>query len=191
MAPALRERGIATVAVDYELAPAASLDRIVDQVRRAVAFVHERGAEFGLDGTRIHLAGSSAGAHLAAMCLADGWDRPPGAIRSALLASGLYDLEPLRHCHPNEWLKLDEQAVARCSPIRHIPAEGPPVIVTYGGSDTDAFKRQSRDYAAAWIAAGHAATFREMTAHNHFDNILDLADAGSWLFGEVVRQVEG
>jgi arylformamidase len=191
MAPALRAKGIATVAVEYELAPAASLDRIVDQVRRAVAFVRREGAAFGLDGARIHLAGSSAGAHLAAMCLAEGWGMPPGAIRGALLASGLYDLAPLRLCHPNEWLKLDEDAAARNSPLRNVPASGPPVIVTYGGTDTAEFKRQSRAYASAWVAAGHSLTFREMTAHNHFDNILDLADPRSWLFAELVRQIEG
>jgi len=194
MASALRQAGIATVAVDYELAPTASMDRMVDQVRRAVAWVYRHGEAFGLDPSRIHLGGSSAGAHLAAMSLADGWHAaagvPSGLVRGALAASGLYELEPLRHGAANEWLRLDEAMALRNSPRHMIPRHGCPLIVVYAGSDTAEFKRQSREYAARWVAAGHPSQFREMPQHNHFDNILELADPSSRLFRELLAQVE-
>ncbi|MFD0890180.1 alpha/beta hydrolase, partial [Streptosporangium algeriense] len=47
MARMLDERGIATVVVDYTLAPHATLEEIVRQVRAAVAFVHHEGARHG------------------------------------------------------------------------------------------------------------------------------------------------
>jgi len=182
MAMALRAQGVATVAVDYELAPHATMDRIVDQVCRAVSWVQ---AHAGCDPARIHIGGSSAGAHLTAMVLA----RLPGLARGGLAASGLYDLEPLRHASANEWLRLDEAAAARHSPLHHIPAQGCPLIMVHAGSDTAEFKRQGREYAAAWVGAGHPLNFREMPAHNHFDNILDLADPGSRLFYDLMQQI--
>ena len=41
----------------------------------------------------------------------------------------------------------------RNSPIRHIPGDGPPIFVGWGDGELDEFKRQGRDFAAAWSAA--------------------------------------
>src|SRR3989475_12075749 len=54
-------------------APAVTLDRIVDQTRRALAWVHAHIARYGGDPGRIHVCGSSAGGHLAGMLLTGGW----------------------------------------------------------------------------------------------------------------------
>lgn len=66
MAGTLAVNGIATVVIDYPLAPAAGIGDIVHAVRSAVAFIWRRGHEFGLDPQRISLGGSSAGV---AICL--------------------------------------------------------------------------------------------------------------------------
>mgnify|MGYP001253338452 CR=1 FL=1 len=88
------------------------------------------------------------------MVLAGGWhDRfgvPENCIKGALALNGLYDLEPVRLSEPNEWAQLDEPAARRNSPIHHLPGQGCPLIVSYGGSETSEFKRQSNIYAAAW-----------------------------------------
>ena len=59
--------GAIYVAVEFSLAPEASLDRMVDQARRAVWFTYQHGAEYGGDPNKIYLAGHSSGAHMAAM----------------------------------------------------------------------------------------------------------------------------
>src|SRR5262249_53918453 len=69
MAECLTKAGACVVAVNYALAPYVTLAEIVRQCRAAVAWVHSHAGEFGGDGTRIHLGGSSAGGHLAAMML--------------------------------------------------------------------------------------------------------------------------
>ena len=114
------------------------------------------------------------------MLLSDTWqqsfDVPQHVIAGALAASGLFDLEPLRHCHPNEWIRLDAQSARRNSPIHHLPRSGCPLIVTWGGTETAEFKRQSRDYFSAWRQAGLPGVEFEISDRNHFDIILDLAD---------------
>src|SRR5258707_4118825 len=67
MAPTFTRAGAVVVALNYSLAPAVTLDRIVDQTRRALAWVHAHIARYGGDPGRIHVCGSSAGGHLAGM----------------------------------------------------------------------------------------------------------------------------
>ena len=108
MAPAFTQAGAVVVSVNYSLAPAVTLDRIVDQNRRALAWIHRNIARFGGDPARIHVCGSSAGGHLAGALLAGGWhasyEVPPDVIRGAAPLSGLFD----------EW------SASRSAPIRHV-----------------------------------------------------------------------
>ncbi len=195
MAPALREAGVATVALDYALAPAVTLDEIVRQVRSSIAWIWANGREFGIDPDRIFVGGSSAGGHLAGMTVAEGWHEafgvPADIVKGAIPVSGLFDLEPIRLCHVNEWLSLDRDAARRLSPDRHIPANGVPLVVAWGGEETAEFARQSRDYAAAWRAGGGDAVDFEVAGRNHFDVVLDLADPDSRLFRETLALIEG
>lgn len=104
MAAPLAEAGIATVTVDYTLAPDATIEDMVRQVRACVAWVHQQGPAHGLDPTRIVVVGSSAGAHLAAMTALRGWQHeagvPEDAVAAAMLISGLFDLRPLVRTFP-------------------------------------------------------------------------------------------
>ena len=63
----LLERGYTVFAVIHGSAPVFSMQDFVSDVRRAVRFVRERSAAFGVDGQRLGLAGSSAGGLLALM----------------------------------------------------------------------------------------------------------------------------
>src|SRR5690606_34383100 len=92
MAPAYTHAGAVYVALNYSLAPGASLDRIVDQCRRAMAWVYRNIEKFGGDPARLYIGGSSAGGHLSGMVLASGWHAdlglPDNLIKGALLLSG-------------------------------------------------------------------------------------------------------
>ena len=71
VARGLGPHGIATAIVNYSLAPAAPLEEIVAQARRAVGWLRENARWHGADPSRIVVAGHSAGGHLAAMCAVD------------------------------------------------------------------------------------------------------------------------
>jgi arylformamidase len=180
MAPTFTRAGAAVVAVNYSLAPAATLDRIVDQVRRAVAWIHRNIAAHGGDPARIHASGSSAGGHLAGMLLTDDWQArhgvPADIIRGAAPLSGLFDLRPLVHTHINDWMRLTPEAAARNSPMLHLPASPCPVVASHGETETDEFKRQTLDYVAALRDRGGDARYIAMPGTNHFDIVLSLND---------------
>jgi arylformamidase len=96
---------------------------------------------------------------------------------------------PLRLCHVNEWLGLDPGADERLSPIHQIPDAGPPLVISWGGTETAEFKRQSIAYAEAWQNSGLPVTAFEEPDRNHFDIVLDLADRNSRLFRETERLI--
>lgn len=193
MARALVAAGVAVAVVEYGLAPAVSLDTIVAQVRCAIAAIYRDAPRHWADPERLYICGSSAGAHLCAMAMIADWetafDVPGDIIKGAVLVSGLFDLEPVRLCRPNTWLKLDEAAAARNSPLRLMPPKGAAVRLYWGAHETGEFKRQSRDFAALLRRSGIDAPAREIAERNHFDVITDLADPTSQMTQDCLRMM--
>ncbi|MEJ5021218.1 alpha/beta hydrolase [Ochrobactrum vermis] len=177
MAAMLAAEGIATVVVDYRLAPKTSLAEITREVRAALAFVWHRGREYGLDPDRISVGGSSAGGHLVGALLAEGWHSdfglPSNTVKFAMPVSGLFELAPLAASFPQEWLNLSPADVDQLSPIRHIPVRGCPITVAWSEDEADGFKRQSRAYADCWTAAGGEAKAIEVANRNHYNILMD------------------
>lgn len=185
MAPAFTAAGATVVAINYSLAPAATLPAIVDQCRRAVAWVYKNISRFQGDPARIHVSGSSAGGHLAGMMLARGWHDalgvPGNVVHSASPISGLFDLRPLMSTHINAWAHLDPQSAQALSPVFHLPDQACPILLAWGEHETAEFKRQSRLYAQAWQARGYPASTLEAPGVNHFNILMDLRDPHSAL----------
>ncbi len=186
MAQQFTAHGVAVAALNYTLAPHATLAHIVGQCQRAVAWLLKDAAAYGIAPQRTVLCGSSAGAHLAALLLTPDWQAEhgvaPNALCGGVLLSGLYDLEPVQRCVPNTWLNLSVAQAQDLSPLHQLPKPQVPLYVAVAEHDTDEFKRQSRDYAAACGAQGNAVTWHEALARNHFNIVLDWMDAKSDLF---------
>ncbi|SFC05897.1 arylformamidase [Polaromonas sp. OV174] len=191
MAPAMTAAGATVVSINYSLAPAVTLDRIVDQTRRALAWVYRHIARHHGDARRIHVCGSSAGGHLVGMLLAGGWHAaygvPEDVVQSAAPLSGLFELEPLVHTHINEWMHLSPADALRNSPMAHLPGLGCPLLVSYGETETAEFKRQSDDYLQAWRQRGFAGDYLAMPGTNHYDIILQLNNPASVLTRAIFR----
>lgn len=172
--------GIAFGAINYTLAPRASVETIVDQCRRAVSWLHGQADVLGFDRDRLYLSGSSAGAHLAAMMLVKGWQHTAGvtdnAIAGAILLSGIYDLEPLVGTYIAAPLHLTTAGAAGLSPVRLPLGRPAPAIIAWGENETSEFKRQSKSYASRLEAAGFPVSAFEVAGANHFDIVLGLAD---------------
>lgn len=185
MARCFTERGIAVASINYALAPGARLDEIVAQCQRALGWLHAHAPAHGIDGGRMVLAGSSAGGHLAAMMLSPTAQRahgvPAGAVRGAVLVSGLYDLEPVQATRPNGWLNLDPAGARALSPLHDLPDPATRLCVAVAGIDTEEFKRQSWRYAQACADRGNPVATLDVPGRNHFDVILDWMDPDSAL----------
>ncbi len=183
--------GAAYVSIDYALAPVVSLDEIVRQCRTAITWIANTGRSFGGDPTRIHLIGRSAGGHLAAMMLATEWETlslPGDPIAGATLISGLYELEPIRLSFVNHWTRLDAPAARRLSPSARLPRAPLPLIVSWGGAETDEFRRQSIDYADLCQARGHDVTRIEIPGARHAGSRAELTRRDRPLLKAVLAQ---
>ncbi|MBO2452711.1 alpha/beta hydrolase [Actinomadura barringtoniae] len=178
MARMLDDQGVATVVPDYTLAPGATLEEIVRQVRAAVAWVYTNGAEHGLDPERIVIGGSSAGGHLTGMTMLSGWQEelglPEDVVKAAMPFSGLFDIRPLTRVYVNEWLGLDVKRAATLSPELLEAERRFPTVIAVAEGDGAGFVEQSRRFQAHW--GGELAVVPE---RNHFDVVLDLADPKS------------
>ncbi len=170
VAAGLLPAGINVAFAGYTLAPDATLDAIVLEVRAALDWLGEHLAGLGGDPARLFVGGWSAGAHLAAMVM----DHP--LVRGGLGISGLYELAPIAACYVNDKLGLDAPAVDRNSPQRHIDPAMPPLALVVGGAELPLMRQQSEDYAEALLASGAPVTFATINGANHFTILDHLAD---------------
>ena len=185
--------GAMVASLNFGHAPDATLDTMVNQVRRAVAWLWHNVMSYGGDPQKLFIAGHSSGAHLVSQCLTANWqgeyECPNDVIKGALFASGLGDLEPVRLSYRNALLKLDAQAVKRLSLVHQQPTVKCPLIVAYASSDTAEFRRQTREVGEYWRRHGLATEFIEVADSCHYDVVLDLAEPKSELFLSCARQM--
>src|SRR6201997_5488585 len=193
-APDCVANGIAFAAIDYSLAPKAKLETIVDQARRALASLHRQAATLGFDARRICVAGSSAGAHLAAMLLVEGWQTdcglPAGAVAGAILLSGIYDLEPLVGTYIDAALHLRTADVSTLSPARLKLGRPVKTVVAWAENETSEFKRQSQAFASELRASGFHVSEFEVAGQIHFDIVFGLADATTLLGSATIALIK-
>jgi arylformamidase len=179
-APMFVAAGAHFAALDFALLPSVTLADMIAQVRRAVAWLHRHAATFGSDPTRIHVSGHSSGAHLSALLCATDWagafGLPADTLKSALLASGSYDLKPVRLSARSAYVKLTDATEHELSPQRHVAQINCPVTVASAEHDTDEFRRHARDFHAALVTAGKATPpLLHGPGLNHFEFIETLA----------------
>jgi len=192
MALSMAPTGIATVLVNYDLCPAVTLDDIVGQTIAAVAWVCRHGAAYGCDPRRLYVSGNSAGAHLAAMALAQDWRAqglPADLIKGACCITGIYDLAPVLRIDANAEIRLRPDMVARNSPLTlPLPAK-PPVIVAVGEDETPLWIKQSTDYAAMLRAHDVPTELMIIPRAHHFSITRSLADPAGVLPKAIRRQI--
>ena len=157
--------------MNYDLCPQVELLSIVDQVAQGLAWVHEHAADWGADPHRYSASGHSAGAHLMAACLArhaGATSVPLGMPSSAILISGIYELEPVLSISVNQEIRLRPDQVDAMSPMRHAPCKPVPLTVAVGGSETRGFIEQSKRFAATCAAQGANARYIDFEGCDHY-----------------------
>lgn len=180
-------QGLAFAALDYTLAPQATVADMVAECRQALAWLQRHASRLGFDRQRIVVAGSSAGAHLAAMtALPAAWAANP--VRAVVLVSGIYELEPLVGTTINHALGLTVETAQVLSPALQPLAGFPPAIVCWGAIETDEFRRQGIDFARQIGQAGSNCLTFEVPGKNHFDIVLDLLQPDTRL-GDATRDL--
>jgi acetyl esterase/lipase len=151
----LAMQGWVCFAPNYRLSPRATFpDHLVD-VKRAIAWVREHGAEYGADPGFLVLTGGSAGGHLVALAALTandpayqpGFEDVDTRVQGCVPFYGVYDLHgetgtkaaKVRHERVMTRLVLktrDPEAFVRASPLAQVRADAPAFLVIHGRNDT-------------------------------------------------------
>lgn len=185
------EHGYVMAALNYRLHPEVTPHQQAEDLALALAQLHQRGSEWGIDTARFALMGHSAGAHLAALVAlnpaylsAAGF--PLTSLRSVVLLDGAgYDIP--RQIREGENARLyrrvfgeDLATQQRLSPLSH--ATTPRVHWPAFQIHHVAQRRSSRDQAAALSAAivrsGGVAEVHAAEDENHLTINKGFGDAG-------------
>jgi len=166
-------RGFDVALIGYTLAPFASLGEIAGEIRAALDRLAVYQRDCGAI-SQVLVSGWSAGGHLTALTL----DHP--AVLAGLAISGVFDLEPIRHCYINDKLGLDAPMAAALSPARIRPC-GKPLALAFGLAELPELQRQTADYGAWCAEAGRPAFGYPLDGHDHFSILDEFASPGGAL----------
>jgi arylformamidase len=165
---------------------------MVEQVRRAVAWVYRNARSFGGDPDRLYLSSHSSGSHIGGCVVTHDWakeDLPFDILKGAMLGSGMYDLKPVRLSKRSKYVGFTDEMEEALSAQRHIHRLHTPLILAYGTHETPEFQRQTRDFHAAAKAAGKPVELLVGEGYNHFEMLETLANPYGLLGRAVLAQM--
>jgi arylformamidase len=169
-----------------------SLFPMVEQVRRAVGWVHRNAKTFGGDPDRLYLTSHSSGSHIGGCVVTHDWRKeglPVDILKGATLGSGMYDLKPVRLSKRSKYVKFTDEMEEALSAQRHIERLNTPLILAHGTCETPEFQRQTRDFYAAVKAAGKPVELLVGEGYNHFEMLETLANPYGLLGRAVLAQM--
>ena len=196
----LASEGYAVASIGYRLSDTALFPAQLDDCRAAIAEIERNFEVWGIDPKRVAVVGSGAGGHLAALVgltsqtaiarssttdADDDTVRPRVAAVCAVAApSSLTTLGPAQDRAGSAASRLVggplpefREAAQQASPVTHISADDPPVLLLHGGDDIVVPVQQSVEFAAALKNAGVDSTLVVLPTIGHKPS-LDRGAAG-------------
>lgn len=164
--PPLVKAGFSVAMLGYRLAPHANMNEIIQDVRNGLKAIRGHMKEQNIASQKIWLLGWSAGAHLISMVQDEEY------VLGGTSISGIYDLEPMRHCYINEKLQLDEATSLKNSPILLQQNASKPLDIFVGGAELPEMQRQSQDFSSYRNSTNSEGIFKNISEKNHY-TILD------------------
>lgn len=181
----LVHQGFAVASVDYRLSTQAPFPAQIHDIKAALRYLRAQQSTLGIDATRIVIAGSSAGGHLAALVgVTNGHKELEGTLGQHLQTSsdvqgiislfGASDLLTILDQSTDHGrsvripalqlllggLPTDKPDLAKlASPIQHIDAHDPPLLLIHGDADPQMPPEQSKELATAYQKAGLSVQF--------------------------------
>lgn len=203
----LAQEGYAVASIGYRPSDAAAHPAQLDDCRAALAEIERNAEVWGIDRDRVAVVGSGAGGHLAALVglvpaepptTADGLDPPRVAAVCAVGApSDLLTLGPEQDRPGSAASRLVggplpefREAARRASPLAHVSADDPPILVLHGAADAAVPPRQAATFHAALEAAGVDSTLLMLPDAGH-TLPLDRSTAGGRALLEFLDRVLG
>lgn len=174
---ALAGLGCVAALPDYRTWPEVGFAGFMADAAAALAWCAAWAAALGVDGGKVHVAGHSAGAHLALLLALDprwlaaaGYDR--ARLAGAIGLSGPYDFLPITR--PDIIPIFAGVPPEATQPITYADAAAPPVLLLHGAADEVVLPRNSQALAAKIQAAGGRAELRLYPGVGHAGTLLAL-----------------
>lgn len=183
IAPQLVYAGISVAILGYTLAPHASIDQIVDDIKSGISAIHNEALKKSNLHKGIWLVGWSAGAHLVAMTLGE------PCVLGGTAISGIYDLEPMRHCYINDKLNLDEQSSLRNSPILLKNHFGKVLDLFVGDTELPEMFRQTINFSKYRERFSQPGAIKVLKGHNHYSIFDELIKSNGEIYTKISKRV--
>lgn len=201
----LNAAGIALASINYRMSGEARFPAAARDARSAVRYLRAHAGEFGLDPARIAVWGKSAGANLALMAaMGQDMDDPAiapgtsGAVSAVVsmyaptdfllmdrqLRAGPCGASAATHDaadspesrYVGAPITVAQDLARAASPIHHIRAGLPPMLIEAGTMDCTVPPQQSQTFAEAMAKAGNRVTLHLLPGARHGDDAFETAD---------------
>jgi arylsulfatase len=184
----LAAEGHAVVSIDYRLTYAATWPAQLDDSRAAIRWVRDNAATYGLDASRVAVAGGSAGGHLAAVVgtlAAPAGETTSSRVNAVIDLYGPSDLPTMPPNVPGPTVSEADLAKAngakllggivrdrpelarQASALYHVSADDPPFLILHGDRDPQVPLEQSQRLHAKLQAAGVSSELRVLPGAGH------------------------
>ena len=179
VAPPLVEEGLSVAMLGYRLAPHANMYEIVQDVRDGLNAIAAHVKRKNNISPKMWLLGWSAGAHLITMV------QDEDSVLGGTAISGIYDLEPMRHCYINEKLQLNESTALKNSPILLQQDISKPLDIFVGGAELVQMQKQSIDFSAYRGSTNAEGVFKNLPERNHYTILDELTNKNGEIFKSI------
>ncbi len=140
----LQQQGIAVVAANYRLAPAAASPASIEDAAAAVAWTLRNIERFGGDPARVIVSGHSAGGYLAAMVGLDKrWLAAHDIDADSLAGLAPYSGHAITHftIRKERGIPGTQPVVDDLAPLFHVRGDAPPILLVTGDRDMELLGR--------------------------------------------------
>ncbi|MGH2795393.1 MAG: alpha/beta hydrolase fold domain-containing protein [Actinomycetota bacterium] len=199
-------RGWVCFASNYRMSPRSTWPAHIEDVKKAIAWIREHGAEYGADPDFIMITGGSAGGHLTALAATSandpafqpGFEDADTSLQAAVPHYGIYDMTDHSNLNTKGRLRMLERVVFKkkyrddpevfrqASPLHRAGPDAPPFLVIHGAHDNLAPVTEARRFAERLReVSGDEVVYAELPGTQHaFDVFPSIRTA------HVVRAVE-
>ena len=182
-APTFIKANTIYVAIGFDNIPPNNMPGIIDQCRRAIAWVYKNAKEIGADPSKIYVSGHSSGGHMTNMMVCTDWKKyklPANLIKGGVVMSGWTDLYPFSLSDRQNYLKLTSAQIKEYSPINFLSNVNCPVIISWGALESPYMQMQSAAWAKQLQSVSRLAGVYRVAGHNHLQmpGLFDSADSG-------------
>ncbi|BDZ39457.1 alpha/beta hydrolase [Microbacterium suwonense] len=197
----LASRGWVCISANYRLRPEVDFPDHQIDAKKVIAWAREHGHVYGIDPTKVFVAGSSAGANLAGLCaftsndprFQPGFERSDTTVSGAILLYGYYG---------HYFGAAPDEPGSVLQPQGHFTGRTPPLFIAHGTNDGWGTVEAARHFAELTRGGGaNTVVYAELPGGQHsfdvfhsprFEAVVDGVEAfTAWTLTEQTHDVTG